>query len=403
MQFVEAFIPYGGYWSTPFSRWQGSFAHLHSMTFAADITRRALEERHLEASAFDALHLGLTVPQPHSFYGAPWLAGMIGAQGITGPTLSQACATSARVLASAAMAVDTDEAETVLTITCDRTSNGPHLYYPNPLGPGGRGDAEDWVWDNFSFDPYAKNAMIETAENVAEEGEISREEQDRVTLMRYEQYQKALADDSAFLRRFMVAPLEVRDTAGRKVVATVTGDEGVFPTTQDGLARLKPVKEGGTVTFGSQTHPADGNCGLIVTRAEKAREMSRDPGIEVQLLSFGQARAKPGFMAQATVPAARRALEAAGLTLDEMKAIKTHNPFAVNDIYFCRETGVPAEALNNYGCSLIWGHPQGPTGMRLVMELIEELVIKGGGYGLFTGCAAGDTAAAVVLRVTEAG
>jgi acetyl-CoA acetyltransferase len=131
--------------------------------------------------------------------------------------------------------------------------------------------------------------------------------------------------------------------------------------------------------------------------------MSRDPGIEVQLLSFGQARAKPGFMAQATVPAARRALEAAGLTLDEMKAIKTHNPFAVNDIYFCRETGVPAEALNNYGCSLIWGHPQGPTGMRLVMELIEELVIKGGGYGLFTGCAAGDTAAAVVLRVTEAG
>jgi acetyl-CoA acetyltransferase len=104
-------------------------------------------------------------------------------------------------------------------------------------------------------------------------------------------------------------------------------------------------------------------------------------------------------MAQATVPAARQALERAGLALSDMKAIKTHNPFAVNDLYFCRELGVPPEAMNNYGSSLIWGHPQGPTGMRLVIELIEELVLLGGGAGLFVGCAAGDTAAAVVIKV----
>jgi len=71
----------------------------------------------------------------------------------------------------------------------------------------------------------------------------------------------------------------------------------------------------------------------------------------------------------------------------------------VNDVYFCREMGVSKEAMNNYGSSLIWGHPQGPTGMRLMIELIEELVLRGGGYGLFAGCAAGDTAAAVVLKV----
>lgn len=401
MQFVEAFVPYGGYWSTPFVRWQGSFAHLHAMKFAAEVASRALAEREIDPGEFDALHLGLTVPQHHSFYGAPWLAGMIGAEGITGPTLSQACATSARVLASAAMSVDDETADTVLTITCDRTSNGPHLYYPNPLGPGGKGDTEEWVWDNFNFDPFAKNPMIQTAENVAGEGEISREEQDRMTLLRHEQYQAALADDSAFLRRYMVLPLEVRDPSGRKVIATVEGDEGVFPTTKEGLARLRPVKEGGTVTFGSQTYPADGNCGMIVTTREQAQALSRDAGVEIQLLSFGQARAKRGFMAQATVPAARKALDAAGLKIEDIRAIKTHNPFAVNDIYFCRETGVAAEAMNNYGSSLIWGHPQGPTGMRLIMELIEELVLVGGGYGLFTGCAAGDTAAALVVRVTE--
>ncbi|MEL0113055.1 MAG: hypothetical protein VW835_15095, partial [Rickettsiales bacterium] len=77
------------------------------------------------------------------------------------------------------------------------------------------------------------------------------------------------------------------------------------------------------------------------------------------------------------------------------------NPFAVNDIVFCRETGYDVEKMNNYGCSLIWGHPQGPTGLRAVCELIEELVIKGGGYGLFTGCAAGDSAMAVVVEVTD--
>ena len=80
-------------------------------------------------------------------------------------------------------------------------------------------------------------------------------------------------------------------------------------------------------------------------------------------------------------------------------AVKTHNPFAVNDLYFAGATGFDAGSMNNYGSSLIFGHPQGPTGMRLVLELIEELALTGGGYGLFTGCAAGDSAAALVLKV----
>lgn len=101
----------------------------------------------------------------------------------------------------------------------------------------------------------------------------------------------------------------------------------------------------------------------------------------------------------ATVPAALQAIEEAGTSLDQVKAIKTHNPFAVNDVYFSRETGVAIKDFNRYGSSLIFGHPQAPTGTRLIMELIEELAIAGGGIGCFVGCAAGDSAAAVVLRV----
>jgi len=399
MQFEKVFIPYGGYWSTPFVKWQGNFANLHAVTFAAETAKRAMQERNIPVDVLDGLFLGMTIPQKHSFYGAPWAAGLIGAPGITGPTLSQACATSARVIGSAAFEVEAGAQRTILALTCDRTSNGAHIYYPNPLGPGGMGDKEDWVWDNFGYDPYAKNSMLQTAENVAKEAGISREEQDAVVLMRYHQYQQALKDDAAFLRRFMVTPIEVKDPSGRKVLATVKGDEGVFPSTAEGLARLKPVLEGGSVTYGGQTYPADGNCGLLVTTRDRARELSRDPSIEIQVLAFGQGRAKKGYMAQATVPAARQALEHAGISIQDVKAIKTHNPFAVNDVYFAREMGVKLEQMNNYGCSLIWGHPQGPTGTRLIIELIEELALAGGGYGLFDGCAAGDTAAAIVLQV----
>jgi acetyl-CoA acetyltransferase family protein len=399
MNFKKAYIPYDAYWSTPFCRWQGNFAHLHSMIFAAKTCKEAFPARRISPEIFDGIVLGMTIPQKNSFYGAPWMAGMIGAKGITGPIISQACATSAKCVSEASEQIELAALETVLVATCDRTSNGPHIYYPNPLGVGGTGDKEDWVLDNFGYDPYAKNAMIDTAENVAKEARISKQEQDEVAFIRSTQYQDALKDNSAFLHRFMVVPIDVKDAFGRKVIATVTGDEGVFPTTAEGLARLRPVTEGGTVTFGTQTYPADGNASMVVTTREKAQELSRDPTVEIQILSYAEARAKRGFMAMAIVPAAQKALAAAGIGIKDVKAIKTHTPFAVNDVYFCREMGIKFEDMNNYGCSLVWGHPQGPTGARLIIELIEELVTLGGGYGLFDGCAAGDTAAAVVLKV----
>ena len=400
MALEKAYIPYGGYWSTPFSKWQGSFANLHPVEFAADVTRRALQERNISPEEFSGLYFGITVPAKHSFYGAPWLAGLVGAEGITGPVFSQACATSARVIGSAAFEVEAGNGvqPAILCLTADRTSNGPHLLYPNPLAPGGRGEAEDWVWDNFNVDPFARISMLQTAENVAREYGISTAEQHQVVLVRSAQYKQALEDGAAFHKRYMVTPIEV-NPSGRKVVATVADDEGIFPTTADGLARLKPVLPDGTVTFGGQTYPADGNAGLIVTNRERARGMSRDPGIEIQLLAFAEGRAPKGYMPKANAPAVRGALQQAGVRLEDHKAIKTHNPFAVNDCFLSRELGIPLEGMNNYGSSLIWGHPQGPTGMRLVIELIEELALLGGGYGLFTGCAAGDTAAALVLEV----
>jgi len=397
----KAEIPYGVYWSTPFARWQGSLAHLSSVPFAASVVKQELARRDIPVTAFDYGVLGLSVPQKHAFYGLPWLMGMAGADRIGGPTLSQACATGVRCLLAGAQEIESGMAEAALLVTCDRTSNGPHIYYPNPKAPGGTGEHENWVLDNFSCDPLGSHPMVQTAENVAAKHAITTAEQHEVVLRRTEQYGMALADDAAFLKRFMTLPFDVPDARYRKTVTRLDGDEGVTLSNADGLAKLRPVLPDGTVTYGSQTHPADGNAALVVATPERARELSRDPAITIRLLGFGLARTELAYMPEATIPAAARALEQAGLTVGDMDAIKSHNPFAVNDIVFARETGADLMKMNNYGSSLIWGHPQGPTGMRGVIELIEELVLHGGGYGLFQGCAAGDTAMAVVIRVGD--
>jgi len=396
-------IPYGAYWSTPFARWQGSLGRLHAIRFAAHVAKRELARRDIAPESFDYGVLGTTVPQQHSFYGLPWLTGMIGAERAGGPTISQACATSVRCLLAASQEIESGMAENALVITADRVSNGPHIYYPDARGPGGMGQQENWTLDNFSNDPYAGVAMIETGENVARKYQITTEAQHEVVVRRHQQYQEALADDSAFLKRFMTLPFEVPDPRYRKTESALDGDEGIHHTTAQGLEALKPVLEGGSITYGGQTHPADGNVGLIVARPERAREMSRRPEIAVRLLGFGLARTEKAYMPEAPVPAARRALAAAGLEIGQIDAVKTHNPFAVNDVVFAAETGVDVNTMNNYGCSLIWGHPQGPTGLRSIIELIEELEMRGGGRGLFSGCAAGDTAMAVVLEVGDAG
>lgn len=399
---MKAYIPYGCYWASPFARWQGELSHLHSVEFAAHVTRRELEARNISPDVFDYGVYGMTVPQQSSFYGLPWFGGLVGAEKLTGPTISQACATGARLLAAAAGEIAAGCATTVLAVAGDRCSNGPHIFYPAPWAPGGTGDAENWVMDAFGNDPWARCAMIDTAENVARRDQIDTAEQHEVVLARAEQYQDALADQSAFLRRFMMLPFDVPDARYRRTQSILQGDAGVFPSTAEGLARLKPVREGGTVTYGGQTHPADGMAAAIVVDSpERAGELSSQPGIEIELVSFAQAREEKAYMPAAPISAAATALERAGLDMSKVAAVKLHNPFAVNDIAFARAFDIDWRSMNNFGCSLIWGHPQGPTSLRSIIELVEELVGRGGGYGLFAGCAAGDSAMAAVLRVAD--
>ena len=394
----KAYIPFRGYYSSPFCRWQGSLANENAISLGAATANRWFKKRKLDPTIIDYLYYGITIAQHRMFYSHTWSAAMLveGAKDVPALMINQACTTSATAIYLAAQNIELGAYQAGYALLSDRCSNGPHTVWANPLGPGGEVESENWMMDNFNRDPWAGFKMIQTAENVAKKIGVTKEECDAVTLKRYQQYLDSTANDRAFQKRYMF-PVEIK--VGKKEVKLVEVDEGITPTSAEGLAKLAPVEPGGVHSYGSQTHPADGNCGFIVTTREKAKEWSEDPKIEIQILSYGFARAKKGYMAEAPVPASEMALRDAGLTVKDLKAVKTHSPFVVNDIYMAKMMGMDVYWMNNYGNSMIYGHPQGPTAGRLIAELIEEIVLLGGGYGLWAGCAAGDTGAAMVFKI----
>ena len=395
---TKAFIPYNGYYSSPFCRWQGSMANENAIVLGAKTARNWMLKKGYDPTILEYMYYGITIAQHRMFYSHVWAAAMLvdNAKPLPALMINQACTTSTTCMHLAAVNIEAGTYDTGFCLMSDRCSNGPHTVWANAMGPGGEVESENWMMDNFNSDPNAGFKMVQTAENVAKQAGITKEECDRVTLRRYEQYQDALANDRAFQKRYMF-PAEV--SLGKKKTLLVEADEGITPTTAEGLAKLKPVEPGGVISFGAQTHPADGNAGFIITTRDKAKAISKDPKIEIQILSYGFARAERGFMAAAPVPAAEMALKRAGLKASDMKAIKTHNPFIVNDINMAKKLGIDVMKMNNYGCSLVYGHPQAPTAGRIIAEMLEELVLLGGGYGLWAGCAAGDTAAAMVFKV----
>jgi acetyl-CoA acetyltransferase len=393
--FTQAFVPYKGYWSSPFCKWQGSFQNKDSVELGAASAKKFMASRGYDLGILDGIVYGSTIPQRWWFYDSPNVATLMGNPNITGPRIAQACATSTVSVNYAAGCIQNNSHQNLLVVASDRMSNGPNLLWPNPAGPGGKPEFESWIMDGFGWDPTAETSPTGTAENVAKKYGFTRQDSDAMAINRYNKYTKALENDRAFQKGYML-PVEIR--VSKKKTIMVEADEGITPCTEEGMARLK-TKPDCVVTFGAQTHPADGNAGIIVTTAQRAKELSADGNITIQILAYGYSRADKGHMPEAPVPAAKMALANAGIQVTDLAAVKTHNPFAINDLAMEKLMGIEDRIFNNYGSSMIFGHPQGPTTMRLLVELIEELVLLGGGYGLVAGCAAGDSGAALVVKV----
>jgi acetyl-CoA acetyltransferase len=178
----------------------------------------------------------------------------------------------------------------------------------------------------------------------------------------------------------------------------VDDDLGVRPLSLPGLQAMRELDT--CVTGGTQTHASDGMATLLVTSQEQVRELSPRPEIEIRFVAKAEVRTSPSLMPEAPALAVRKLLERSGLTMGDMAVVKNHNPFAVNDAIFAKVLDCDWREMNKTGCSLVWGHPQGPTLTRLLIEALEEAVSLGGGYALLFGCAAGDVGIAALFKVS---
>jgi acetyl-CoA acetyltransferase len=392
--FSRARIPYGTWGSSYFPAWQMSpLAEVNIGQFAGEAMNKILGKRNIPKSRLEYLVIGSTIPWHWKFWNAPLVASCLG-QRLPGFHVEQACATGLQATLLACSEVQGGSYDVVGVLTFDRTSDSPVGVFPERRAHE-RTLALSDVWDNFGFDPATGKAMIATAGIAARQYKIDRREVDELTLFRYEQYFNAL--NSGFLDRVLV-PLEVLNLQGR-IMGKVDCDAGIRKVT---LQSLKEMRELDTcVTGGTQTHASDGMATLLVTSEDQARELSTRPEIDIRIIAKTEVRTLPGLMPAAPAYAVQKLLSRTGLTMGDIKVVKNHNPFAVNDAIFASLLDYDWHNMNTTGCSLVWGHPQGPTLTRVVIEALEEAVDLGGGYVMVFGCAAGDVGIAAILEVTE--
>jgi acetyl-CoA acetyltransferase len=390
--FSKARIPYGTWGSSYFPAWQTSaLAEVNIGQFAGESMSRILGLRNVRTTELDYLVIGSTIPWHWKFWNAPLVASCVGHR-IPGYHVEQACATGLQATLLAATEVETGSNDVVGVLTFDRTSDSPVGVFPERRAHQRTVPLAD-VWDNFGFDPATGEAMIATAGHAARKHRLDRREVDELTLVRYQQYFDAKA--SGFLDRVLV-PLDLLNVQGRSL-GRIDDDLGVRPLTADGLRAMSELDT--CVTSGTQTHASDGMACLLVTNKDRVASLSARPEIDITIVGKTEVRAHPALMPEAPSLAVQELLGRLGLTMDDMAVVKNHNPFAVNDALFARMLDYDWHKMNTTGCSLVWGHPQGPTLTRIVIEALEEAVDLGGGNVLVFGCAAGDIGIAAIFHV----
>jgi len=389
----NARIPYGTWGSSYFPAWQTSaLAEVNIGQFAGESMNRILGLRRVPKSELEYLIIGSTIPWHWKFWNAPLVASCMGHR-IPGYHMEQACATGLQAVLLGGTEVESGGYDVVGVLTFDRTSDSPVGVFPERRAYE-RTQAIADVWDNFGFDPATGNAMITAAGITARKYNSDRREVDDVAYFRLQQYFEA--KNSGFLDRVLV-PLDVLNVQGRPL-GRVDGDYGVRELTLSGLRAMPELDT--CVTGGTQTHASDGMATMLVTNKDRVQEFSPRPEIDIQFVAKTEVRTHPSLMPEAPAFAVQRLLARCGMTMNDMVVVKNHNPFAVNDVIFSHVMSYDWHKMNNTGSPLVWGHPQGPTLTRVLIEALEEAVDLGGGHVLIFGCAAGDIGIAAIFKVS---
>jgi 3-oxoadipyl-CoA thiolase len=306
---------------------------------------------------------------------------------VPGATVNRLCASGLEAVNQAARSIMVGEGDLLLGGGVESMSRAPWVMLKPERGfPRGSSELFDTVLGWRLVNPrmaqmYSTESMGETAENVAERYGVSREDQDAFA---YESHKRAV--DAQEEGRFDDELVTVDAPQPKGDPVTVHSDEGPRPDIDmEKLAKLRAVfREGGTVTAGNASPLNDGACCVVLASGEKAAEL----GLEAmaRIVSTGAAGVDPGYMGVGPVPATRKALERAGLTIDDIDLIELNEAFAAQVLASARELGIPHEKLNVNGGAIALGHPLGCSGARLLTTLVHEMRRRGARYGLATMC-----------------
>jgi acetyl-CoA C-acetyltransferase len=303
-----------------------------------------------------------------------------------GMTINRMCASGLQAIVSAAQEIALGEADVILAGGIENMDQAPFLIPEGRYGYRmGLPDAKildhmvyDGLWDKFN-----DYHMGVTAENVAEQYDLTRDECDEYAARSHQYAQKA-TEEGWFADQ--IVPIEVKQ---KKETVEFTTDEHIrFDATKEGLQKLKPFfKEDGVITPASASGVNDGASMMIVTSASKAEEL----GLPVagKLVSAAVAGVDPSVMGLGPVPATHMALKKAGLSIDDMDVVEENEAFASVALAVQRELQIPDEKLNPIGGAISMGHPIGATGAVLTTKILHELDRIDGRYGLVTLCVGG--------------
>jgi 3-oxoadipyl-CoA thiolase len=374
---------------TPIGRYGGVLSTVRPDDLAARVVEAVVARNDLPRDAIDDVVMGATNQAGEDNRNVARMAALLAGLPveIPGVTVNRLCASGLEAVSQAARAVRVGEGDLLLGGGVESMSRAPFVMLkPDRAFDRGAREMVDttlgWRLVNPRMEErYSTEAMGETAENVAERYGVSREDQDAFAL---ESHQRAVAATEAGRFDEEIVTVEVPQRKGSPV--TVHADEGPrADTSLDKLASLKPAfREGGSVTAGNSSQLNDGAACLVVCSEDRARELGREPLARV--VATAPAGVDPAYMGVGPVPATRKALALAGLTVDDLDLVELNEAFAAQVLASIRELGIPHEKLNVNGGAIALGHPLGSSGARLLGTLIWELRRRGGRYGLATMC-----------------